>query len=77
MEPRYYIGEVVYLHPGIMPRVGDFVLTKLKAGLVAVVRIAAWDDETVTFEMLNHPDRTCVRRRDEIEFIHRIVGSAG
>ena len=31
MEPRYYQGEVVYLHPGRPPNPGDFVMVTLKA----------------------------------------------
>ncbi len=30
MEPRYYQGEVVYLHPGRPPNPGDFVMVTLK-----------------------------------------------
>jgi transcriptional regulator with XRE-family HTH domain len=30
MEPRYYPGEVVYLHPSRPPNPGDFVLVTLK-----------------------------------------------
>lgn len=77
MEPRYYVGEVVYLHPGLTARPGDFVLIRLKSGLTGVVRMVAASADEVTLELLNHPDRTCVKARSEIDYIHRIVGSAG
>lgn len=76
MEPRYFIGEVIYLHPGLTARPGDFVLAKNKNGFVGVARLAGVSDGAVTFQYLNGDQRCSVPLAD-IEFIHRIVGSAG
>lgn len=76
MEPRYFIGEVVYLHPGIMARVGDFVLAKKKDGRAGVARLTAIDEASYTLGYLNGGEPQRVERGD-LEFIHRIVGSAG
>ena len=76
MEPRYFVGEIVYLHPGITARIGDFVLAKNKNGFVGVARLKAMDVDGITFEYLKDGE-VCTIPRDEVEFIHRIVGSAG
>lgn len=76
MEPRYYIGEVVYLNPGITARVGDFVFGKAKDGNCGVGRFAALEEGVARFTFLNS-DRVVTYPVSEIDFIHRIVGSAG
>lgn len=75
MEPRYFIGEVVYLHPGLMPREGDFVLARSKIGLVTVARLLKMGAE-ITLGYMNGGICETVALAD-LDFIHRIVGSAG
>lgn len=76
MEPRYYIGEIVYLHPGLVPREGDFVLARNKDGRVGVARYVGAEGGNVTFQYINGGQR-CTVPMAEIDYIHRIVGSAG
>ena len=76
MEPRYFVGEIVYLHPGLTARTGDFVLAKNKNGFVGVARLKAMNDDGITFEYLKGSE-VCTIPRDDVEFVHRIVGSAG
>lgn len=76
MEPRYYVGEVVYLHPGLTPRPGDFVLARNKNGFVGVARFVCVTDGSVTFQYLNG-DQRCAVPLVDIDYMHRIMGSAG
>lgn len=91
MEPRYYVGEVVFAHPGLPPRAGDFVIFRLKSGAVAVVRYIGPEGTEHRFEFLNLTDtHTAVAKADghtleagrlslasdDIDYIHRVVGSA-
>lgn len=76
MEPRYYMGEIVYLHPGLTARPGDFVLAKNKNGYVGVARYLGLADGSITFQYLKG-DQRCDVPVAEIAFMHRIMGSAG
>lgn len=76
MEPRYYIGEIIYLHPSLAARPGDFVLAKRKDGRSTIARLAEITDVEVILTYLNYPHDERVPKA-EIEYVHRIVGSAG
>ena len=76
MEPRYYMGEIIYLHPGLTPRPGDFVLAKNKNGYVGVARYLRMAEGSVTFQYLKG-NQQCDVPVSEIAFMHRIMGSAG
>lgn len=76
MEPRYFIGEIIYLHPGLVPRAGDFVLARRKSGDVSVARLVGYEGAAVRLGYLANPETLLVPKTD-IEHLHRIVGSAG
>jgi phage repressor protein C with HTH and peptisase S24 domain len=78
MEPRYYAGETVYVHPGKPVRKGDFVVVQLNpksdgepyAGLIK--RLVAHSDVKVVVEQFN-PPRRIEFDRSQVGAIHRIV----
>ena len=81
MEPRYYAGELVYIHPGKPVTTGAFVLVQVKpesegetprAFMKRLVRRTA---TKVTFEQFNPPKELDIKASD-IQSMHRIVGSA-
>ncbi len=74
MEPRYFVGETIYLHPGVIPRIGDFVLVKLKSGNVTIARLAETGPEVRLSFLAGGEAKVAM---EDIEFIHRVVGSAG
>jgi phage repressor protein C with HTH and peptisase S24 domain len=81
MEPRYYAGELVHIHPGKPVTVGAFVLVQVKpesegdppkAFMKRLVRRTA---TKVAFEQFNPPKEIDIKTADIIS-MHRIVGSA-
>jgi transcriptional regulator with XRE-family HTH domain len=79
MEPRYFPGEVVYLHPSRRPNPGDFVfLTVTEPGFptdVGYIRqYVAEDLVHFRLRMLN-PKREYVVRRESMKGMMTIVGS--
>ena len=81
MEPRYYAGELVHVHPGrpIMP--GAFVVVQLRSEgegetpRAFIKRLVRRTATKVTFEQFN-PPREIDIKASEIHSMHRIVGSA-
>ena len=62
--------------PGLTPRPGDFVLARNKNGFVGVARFVGLADGAITFQYLNG-DQRCDVPLVEIDYMHRIMGSAG
>ena len=81
MEPRYEIGDIVYVHPGKPITPGAFVLVQTKTekeGDVPRVSIRRFLKRTankLTFEQLSPPKQIDLKPTD-IQVLHRIVGSA-
>jgi len=81
MEPRYYAGELIYVHPGKPITLGAFVLVHVRpesegeqprAFMKRLVRRTA---NKVTFEHFNPPKEVDFKA-SEILSMHKIVGSA-
>jgi phage repressor protein C with HTH and peptisase S24 domain len=81
MEPRYYAGELVYVHPGKPVTPGAFVLVQLRPDTEGetprafIKRLAKRTASKVTFEQFNPQKETDVKASDIVS-MHRIVGSA-
>lgn len=81
MEPRYYAGEIVHIHPGSPVMTGAFVLVQLRpedegdTPRAFIKRLVRRTATKVTFEQFN-PPREIDIKASEIHSIHRIVGSA-
>jgi len=80
MEPRYFPGELVLIHPGKPVTLGAFVLVQKKAKLdddppLAVIkRLIKRTASRITLEQFN-PAKSFDIRSDDIVSIHRVVGS--
>jgi SOS-response transcriptional repressor LexA len=81
MEPRYEVGEVIYVHPGKPVTPGAFVLVQTKPEKdgekprAAIRRFVRRSATKVTLEQLSPPKQIDLRASDILE-MHRIVGSA-
>ena len=74
MEPRFYAGELLYVHPRRPLSRGCFVVVELKDGQGLVKQFLRQDDRTVTLHQFN-PDKDIVLKQSEIKHLYRIVGS--
>lgn len=74
MAPRYFAGEVCFVHPGLPVRQGDFVVVRRADGALGPRQFVGIDAEGVTLkrtgtaEVVTYP-------RAEIVAMHRITGS--
>jgi hypothetical protein len=80
MEPRYYAGELVYIHPGKPVTIGAFVLVEVKpesegdAPRAFIKRLVRRTATKATFEQFNPPKEFDLKMSD-IK-MSRIVGTA-
>lgn len=77
MEPRYYAGEYVYVHPNKAIARGAFVVIQVDepgsaVPLVYVMQFDKANEETITVSQLS-PSKTLTLPRTRVLFIHRIV----
>lgn len=69
MEPRYYAGEIVYIHPGRTVTPGAFVLVQVKPGSEGeaprafIKRLVRRTATKMTFEQFNPPKELVTSRR--------------
>lgn len=81
MEPRYYAGEAVYIHPGKPVTPGAFVLVELKpesdgeTPRAFIKRLVRRTATKTTLEQFNPPKEIDIKTAD-IKQMHRIVGNA-
>jgi phage repressor protein C with HTH and peptisase S24 domain len=81
MEPRYYPGELVLIHPGKPVTLGAFVLVQKKPRhdgdppLAVIKRLLKRTGTRITLEQFN-PARTFDIKNDDIVSIHRVVGAS-
>jgi phage repressor protein C with HTH and peptisase S24 domain len=81
MEPRYYAGELVYIHPGKPVTTGSFVLVQIRpeaegeAPRAFMKRLVRRTANKVTLEQFNPPKDFDIKTSDILS-MHRIVGSA-
>ena len=79
MEPRYYAGEIVYLHPSRPPNPGDFVFLTVRepsfpAGVGYIRQFAGADLVSIRIYTINPKREELIPRQAVIE-IATIVGS--
>lgn len=78
MEPRYFSGETIYIHPRMPVRRGDFVLVQVtedgnpEAVMGYVKRLISVDDKKVVIEQLN-PKKEISFPRTRVKSVHKIV----
>jgi hypothetical protein len=92
MEPRYFVGEVVYIHPGLPVRPNDFAFVRLKSGGVGIAQFVSGDETHTRVRLLKlsailaglmkgegisiEDDGVLAIPSDDVELIQRVVGSA-
>ena len=80
MEPRYYSGELAYIHPGRPVTIGAFVLVQIRphhdgdTPKAVVKRLIKRTGAKLILEQFN-PHKKFEIKTDEIVSIHRVVGS--
>ena len=78
MEPRYEPSEIVYCHPRMPIKKGDYVVAQIINGKGDeepqgyVKRFLSIDDNFLLLEQLNPPKKLKFQR-DRVKFVHRIV----
>ena len=81
MEPRYYAGEIVYVHPAKPVTLGAFVLVQVKAetedgtARAFIRRLVKRGSSKITFVQLN-PEKEVDVKASDVLGMHKIVGSA-
>ena len=81
MEPRYFPGELVLIHPGKPVTLGAFVLVQKKPKqdgdppLAVIKRLIKRTASKITLEQFN-PAKSFDIRSDDIVSIHRVVGAS-
>lgn len=81
MEPRYFAGELVMIHPGKPVSLGAFVLVKKRPRhdgdppLAVITRLVKRTPSRVTLEQFN-PAKHFDIKADDIVSIHRVVGAS-
>lgn len=78
MEPRYFSGEIVHIHPHRPARPGSFVVLQIDDGEKTdylVKRLVRRKSTQVTFEQYNPPKRFEIKA-SHIKAMHTIVGAA-
>ena len=78
MEPRYYPGEMLHVHPHRPARAGDFVVVQLANGgddtHGVVKRFVSRSDDALVVEQMN-PSKKISYPADDVRAVHLIVGS--
>lgn len=79
MEPRYYAGEVAFVHPHLAFRKGDYVVAQIlteeegdSAPLAFVKRFVSIDDRRLRLEQHN-PKKTLEFPRKRVKSVHVIL----
>jgi phage repressor protein C with HTH and peptisase S24 domain len=81
MEPRYFPGELVLIHPGKPVTLGAFVLVQRKPKqdgdppLAVIKRLIRRTASKITLEQFN-PAKSFDIRSDDIVSVHRVVGAS-
>lgn len=78
MEPRYFTGEIVYVHPTTPVKRGDFVVAQISEngheGAIQgyVKRFVSIDDKQLVLEQLN-PRKEMKFARNRVQSVHKII----
>ena len=73
MEPRYFQGELVYLHPGRPPEMNRDCIIEMKNGTVCVRRFMRWNENKIRVAQFNPPEEKDISR-DEIKAVYIVIG---
>ena len=73
MEPRYFYGELVYIHPGRLPEMNKDCLLETQAGKKLIRRFLRQSEDKVYVAQLN-PPKEQVFALSEVKAIYSVVG---
>jgi SOS-response transcriptional repressor LexA len=73
MEPRYFRGELVYVHPGRPPEMGRDCIIEMKNGDAYIKRFVRQTEEKIRVAQLNPPEEKEISKA-EIKTIYAVVG---
>jgi len=73
MEPRYFRGELVYVHPGRPPEMGRDCIIEMKNGDAYIKRFVRQTEEKIRVAQLNPPEEKDIPKVD-IKTIYAVVG---
>lgn len=73
MEPRYYQGELVYLHPGRVTEVNRDCVVELKSGEVLLGRCLQQAPDKIRIAQFNPAQEKDIPRR-EIQALYPVIG---
>ena len=73
MEPRYFQGELIYLHPGRPPEMNRDCIIEMKNGAVYVRHFMRWNKDKIRIAQFNPPEEKDILR-DEIKAVYAVVG---
>ncbi len=74
MEPRMHEGELVLVYPSWDAQPGDEVVVRMKHGEVMVKRLAYIRGDRIGLDSVSDGYGRIERKREEIEFMHPVVG---
>lgn len=73
MKPRYFPGELVYIHPGRPPETGRDCLIKMKSGQAHLRRYIDRNGNSLHMRQFN-PPQDDILHVDDIEEIYSVIG---
>lgn len=73
MEPRYFQGELVYIHPGRPPETNRDCLVILKSGIMQVRRFLRQDAESLHVAQFHPPQEETFSAKD-VGAVYAVVG---
>jgi phage repressor protein C with HTH and peptisase S24 domain len=73
MEPRYFRGELVYVHPGRPPEMNRDCIIEMKNGDAYIKRFLRQSEDKVRVAQFNPPEEKDIPK-DEIRMIYAVVG---
>jgi len=75
MKPRYFPGELVYIHPGRPPEIGKDCLIKMKNGQAHLRRYMDRNGNSLHMRQFN-PPQDDIMHADDIDEIYTVIGRA-
>lgn len=73
MEPRYFRGELIYVHPGRPPEINRDCVIELKSGEAYIKRFIRQTDKYIRVAQFNPPQEKDIPKSD-IKTIYGVVG---
>ena len=73
MEPRYFRGELVYVHPGRPPEINRDCLIEMKNGEAHIRRFLGQHEEKIKVALLNPPEEKELSK-ESIKAVYAVVG---